>query len=290
MQENCSAADGAVTILQPVGPGENIRRRGQDIAAGSAVVTAGTSLGAAHAGLLAAVGMARATVFARLRVAILSTGDELVEPGETAGPGQIYNSNRYLLSGMLEEMGCEVIDGGLVPDTPVATRALLRRAAEQADVVITTGGVSVGDEDHVKGAVEELGTLALWKLAIKPGKPLAYGRILGKPFFGLPGNPSSVFVTFHVVARPYLQRMKGIAGDVMAREVVVAADFERPRPDKRQEYLRARLVNGGDGARVALYPNQSSGVLSSVAWADCLVVVPPGTTVARGDPVRVMLI
>jgi molybdopterin molybdotransferase len=290
MQENCSAADGAVTILQPVGQGENIRRRGQDIAAGSAVVTAGTSLGAAHAGLLAAVGMARATVFARLRVAILSTGDELVEPGETAGPGQIYNSNRYLLSGMLEDMGCEVIDGGLVPDTPAATRALLRRAAEQADVVITTGGVSVGDEDHVKGAVEELGTLALWKLAIKPGKPLAYGRILGKPFFGLPGNPSSVFVTFHVVARPYLQRMKGIAGDVMAREVVVAADFERPRPDKRQEYLRARIVSGGDNARVALYPNQSSGMLTSVAWADCLVVVPPGTTVARGDPVRAMLI
>ncbi|MBK9469967.1 MAG: molybdopterin molybdotransferase MoeA [Gammaproteobacteria bacterium] len=290
IQENCSVADGVVTVLQPVVPGDNIRRRGQDIAVGSAIVAAGTRLGAAHAGLLAAVGMARATVFARLRVAILSTGDELVEPGATAGPGQIYNSNRYLLTGMLEELGCELIDGGLVADTPEATRACLRQAAEQADVVITTGGVSVGDEDHVKAAVEELGTLGLWKLAIKPGKPLAYGRILGKPFFGLPGNPSSVFVTFHVVTRPYLQRMQGIAGDVMARELVVAADFERPRPDKRQEYLRARLVSGGEGARVALYPNQSSGMLTSVAWADCLVVVPPGTTVARGDPVRAMLI
>ncbi len=176
IQENCSVADGVVTVLQPVAPGDNIRRRGQDIAAGGAIVAAGSRLGAAHAGLLAAVGMARATVFARLRVAILSTGDELVEPGESAGPGQIYNSNRYLLTGMLEELGCEVIDGGLVADTPEATRACLRQAAEQADVVITTGGVSVGDEDHVKAAVEELGTLGLWKLAIKPGKPLAYGR------------------------------------------------------------------------------------------------------------------
>ncbi len=183
IQENCSVADSVVTVLQPVAPGDNIRRRGQDIAAGGAIVAAGSRLGAAHAGLLAAVGMARATVFARLRVAILSTGDELVEPGESAGPGQIYNSNRYLLTGMLEELGCEVIDGGLVADTPEATRACLRRAPEQADVVITTGGVSVGDEDHVKGAVEELGTLALWKLAIKPGKPLAYGRITRQAFF-----------------------------------------------------------------------------------------------------------
>jgi len=290
IQENCSAGDGVVTVLQPVVAGENIRRRGQDIAAGGVVAGAGTRLGAAHVGLLAAVGMARASVFARLRVAILSTGDELVEPGSAARPGQIYNCNRYLLAGMLEELGCEVIDGGVVPDTAEATRAALRRAAEEADVVVSTGGVSVGEEDHVKDAVEELGTLGLWKLAIKPGKPLAYGRILGKPFFGLPGNPSSVFVTFHVVARPYLRRMQGVAGEVTAREIVAPADFERPRPDKRQEYLRARLVSGADGARVALYPNQSSGVLSSAAWADCLAVVPPGVTVARGDPVRVMLI
>ena len=290
IQENCSAGDGVVTVLQPVAAGENIRRRGQDIAAGSVVAGAGTRLGAAHVGLLAAVGMARASVFARLRVAILSTGDELVEPGAAAGPGQIYNCNRYLLAGMLEELGCEVIDGGVVPDTAEATRAALRRAAEEADVVVSTGGVSVGEEDHVKDAVEELGTLGLWKLAIKPGKPLAYGRILGKPFFGLPGNPSSVFVTFHVIARPYLRRMQGVAGEVTAREIVAPADFERPRPDRRQEYLRARLVNDAGGARVALYPNQSSGVLSSAAWADCLAVVPPGVTVARGDPVRVMLI
>jgi molybdopterin molybdotransferase len=241
-------------------------------------------------GLLASVGQASATVHAQLRVAILATGDELVEPGQFAGPGKIYNSNRYLVAGILAEIGCEVIDCGVVPDTPEATRASLRDAAARADVVITSGGVSVGDEDHVKNAVEELGTLRLWKLAIMPGKPLAYGRVLGKPFFGLPGNPSSVFVTYQVIARPYLQRMQGLTGSVVLREVLVPAGFERPRPDRRQQYLRARIVGSGDVARVELYPNQSSGVLSSVAWADCLAVVPPGCTVAYGEPVRVLLL
>jgi len=241
-------------------------------------------------GLVAAVGMARAAVFARLRVAILSTGDELVEPGETAGPGRIYNSNRYLLAGMLEELGCEVVDGGLVPDTLGATRERLCEAAARADVVISTGGVSVGEEDHVKAALEALGTLRLWKLAIKPGKPLAHGRLLGKPFFGLPGNPSSVFVTFQVIARPYLMRTQGLSREVTLREVSARADFDWPRSGTRQEYLRARLESTGEGVRAALHPNQSSGVLSSVAWANCLVVLEPGRTVARGEPVRALLI
>ncbi len=290
MQENCTVEAGVVTVLKPGECGDNIRRRGQDIVAGSVVVERGTRLGPGHVGLLASVGQASATVYAKLRVAILATGDELVEPGQIAGPGKIYNSNRYLVAGILAEIGCEVIDCGVVPDTPEATRASLRDAAARADVVITSGGVSVGDEDHVKNAVEELGTLRLWKLAIMPGKPLAYGRVLGKPFFGLPGNPSSVFVTYQVIARPYLQRMQGLTGSVVLREVLVPADFERPRPDRRQQYLRARIVGNGDVARVELYPNQSSGVLSSVAWADCLAVVPPGCTVAYGDPVRVLLL
>ncbi len=292
IQENCTAdaEKGTVTVLKAGPSGDNIRRRGQDVAAGSVVIARGTRLGAGHVGLLASVGRAHATVHARLRVAILATGDELVEPGESVGPGQIYNSNRYLMGGMLSELGCEVIDFGAIADTPEATRAALCEAAERADVLITSGGVSVGEEDHVKGAVEALGSLQLWKLAIMPGKPLAYGRVLGKPFFGLPGNPSSAFVTYQVIARPYLQRMQGVTGGVVLREVLVPAAFECPRPNHRQQYLRARIVGSGDGARAELYSNQSSGVLSSVAWADCLVLVPPNSTVARGDPVRTLLL
>jgi len=290
MQENCSSVDGGIRIEQAPVAGENVRRRGQDIAAGSVILHAGTRLGPAHVGVAAAVGLAELSVHARLRVAMLSTGDELVEPDQPAGPDQIYNSNRYLLAGMLEELGIEVIDGGRVPDTPEGTRDCLRRAALEADAVISTGGVSVGEEDHVKGAVESLGTLRLWKLAIKPGKPLAYGDVLGRPFLGLPGNPSSVFVTFQILARPYLQRMQGVTDEVMLRQMRASASFDWPKPGKRQEYLRARLRQHGDGAQVELFPNQSSGVLSSAAWANCLVVIPPGVTVQRGEPVSVLLV
>jgi molybdopterin molybdotransferase len=290
MQENCSTVDGGIQIEQAPAIGENVRRRGQDIAADSVILRTGTRLGPAHVGVAAAVGLAQLPVRARLRVAMLSTGDELVEPGQPAGPGQIYNSNRYLLAGMLEELGIEVVDGGMVPDTPEGTRDCLRRAALQADAVISTGGVSVGEEDHVKGAVEDLGSLSLWKLAIKPGKPLAYGEVLGRPFIGLPGNPSSVFVTFQILARPYLQRMQGVTEDVMLRQMHACASFDWPKPGKRQEYLRARLHQGGDGAHVELFPNQSSGVLSSAAWANCLVVIPPGVTVERGELVSVLLV
>jgi molybdopterin molybdotransferase len=189
---------------------------------------------------------------------------------------------------LLETLGIEVIDAGLVPDNASGTRDSLRQAAELADVVISTGGVSVGEEDHVKNAVEELGSLRLWKLAIKPGKPLAYGRVQGKVFFGLPGNPSSVFVTWQILARPCLLRMQGILGEVRPLELRASADFDWPAPGSRQEYLRARLENDGDGLRVRLYPNQSSGVLSSVAWANALVVIAPGNSVRAGDLVRVV--
>ena len=288
MQENCRALGERVRIDAAPVSGQNIRRRAQDIASGNVVVEAGTRLGPAHTGLLAAVGIAQLQVLRRLRVAILSTGDELVEPGQPIAPGQIYNSNRHLLAGLLETLGIEVIDAGLVPDNASGTRDSLRQAAELADVVISTGGVSVGEEDHVKNAVEELGSLRLWKLAIKPGKPLAYGRVQGKVFFGLPGNPSSVFVTWQILARPCLLRMQGILGEVRPLELRASADFDWPAPGSRQEYLRARLENDGDGLRVRLYPNQSSGVLSSVAWANALVVIAPGNSVRAGDLVRVV--
>ena len=290
MQEDARAADGAVGFGEGVRAAANVRPRGQDIAAGSRVVEAGTSLTAAHVGLLASVGLSQVPVLPRLRVAILSTGNELVEPGQPLGPGQIYNSNRYMLAGMLEDLGMTVVDMGIVPDDPEGTRRLLSQAAEAADVVLSTGGVSVGEEDHVKGAVEALGQLQLWKLAIKPGKPLAYGRVAGKPFFGLPGNPSSVFVTFTVIARPYLLRMQGLTSDLRLTEIQAAAGFDWPKPGKRQEYLRARLETHGDGAVARLHPNQSSGVLASVAWGNCLVVVPVGKTLEVGDVVSVVLL
>jgi molybdopterin molybdotransferase len=290
MQEDARAFDGAVEFGEGVRAAANVRPRGQDIGAGSRVVESGTRLTPAHIGLLASVGLSQVPVLPSLRVATLSTGNELVEPGRPLGPGQIYNSNRYMLAGMLEDLGMTVVDMGIVPDDPEGTRRLLSQAAEAADVVLSTGGVSVGEEDHVKGAVEALGQLQLWKLAIKPGKPLAYGRVAGKPFFGLPGNPSSVFVTFTVIARPYLLRMQGLKSDIRLTEIQAAAGFDWPKPGKRQEYLRARLETHGNGAVVRLHPNQSSGVLASVAWGNCLVVVPVGAVFRMGESVSVLLL
>jgi molybdopterin molybdotransferase len=288
MQEQCQLeeADGQtwVTFPDEVKAGNNVRRQGQDITKGSQVLPAGYRLNPQDLGLLASIGIGRTDVLRPLRVAVLSTGDELAEPGETAGPGQIYNSNRYQLAGLLQKMGVEMIDLGRVEDTFEATQQALRNASEQADCVITTGGVSVGEEDHVKPAVESLGELNLWKLALKPGKPLAFGKIGDTPFFGLPGNPVSVFVTFLLFVRPYLYAQQGNPCHE-DHPIQLPASFERKKKSIRQEYVRVRVHPNGS---METHPNQSSGVLSSTSWANALTIVEPDTTVSQGDMVPVI--
>ena len=287
MQELCAHGDGGVVINHAPQRGENIRRAGEDIAAGAEILPAGIRLRPQDIALAASAGLPALPVFRRVRVGVFFTGDELVQPGEPLPPGAIYNSNRYALRALLEGLGCEVRDLGTVPDTLVATREALRRAAADNDLIVTSGGVSVGEEDHVKPAVEAEGALEMWKIAIKPGKPLAFGSVRkeggGEAFFiGLPGNPVSAIVTFLVMVRPFLLRLQGVA-DVAPHSFALRADFDWPRPDARLEFLRVRM-NGEGG--VDLHPNQGSGVVTSLVWGDGLVVNPPGQAIARGDSVR----
>ena len=289
IQEVCESDGDWVRVPLDIKPGANIRRTGEDIRAGAEVISVGTRLRPQHLGLAASVGIADLRVYRRLCVAVFSSGDELVMPGAPLGPGQIYNSNRFALCGLLEELGCEVVDLGIVPDTLDATMASLADAAERADLVLASGGVSVGEEDHVKPAVERLGSLDLWKIAIRPGKPLAFGHIgsARTPFIGSPGNPVSLFVTFCLFARPFILRMQGVTGSVQPLSFMGKAGFDLPRPGKRREFQRARLEPDAQGEpRVILYPNRSPAVLSSVAWANGLAVLPEGQTLQEGDPVQ----
>lgn len=282
MQEDCTADGDEVHINTLPRPGENIRRAGEDIEAGAEILAAGTRLGAAEMGLAASVGLAELPVLRRLKVACFFTGDELVTPGQPLAPGQIYNSNRYTLTGLVNDLGCELIDLGIVPDTLEATEAALAGAASVADVIVTSGGVSVGEADYVRTAVETLGRVDMWKVAMKPGKPVVYGQIGDADFIGLPGNPVSAFVTFCLFVRPFLLKRMGVA-DMLYRAFAVQADFAWPKPGARREFLRARLQPNG---KLALFANQSSGVLTSCAWADGLVDLDVGHTVQPGDWVR----
>ena len=288
MQEDCAERDGVLSISGSVKVGQNIRPRGQDIAAGATVLEKGRILRPQDIGLLASIGLGTVSVYRPLRVAVLSTGDELVEPGSgELCSGQLYNSNRYTLASLLRSLSLEIIDGGIVADDADITARALRGAASGADCVITSGGVSVGDEDHVKNQVERLGQLDLWKLAIKPGKPLAFGRIGDTPFIGLPGNPTSVFVTFCLIARPFLLKLQGVAEPELPRFQASAA-FTVDKPGGRQEYMRVTLVNTSRGLQATKFSNQSSGVLSSVSHSNAFAVIPPGTTVSDGDLVEVI--
>jgi len=282
MQEKSVETDGKVRIEHVPRTGENIRRVGEDIAAGALLLPAGTVLGPAHMGLLASVGIDSVRVRARLRVAVFFTGDELIAPGQALRPGTIYNSNRHVLHGLLSALGCAVTDLGIVPDNLDATRAALRRAAPEHDLIMTSGGVSVGEEDHVKTAVMAEGSLETWKIAIKPGKPFAFGRIASTPFIGLPGNPVSGFVTFLALARPYIRKRQG-GQDFVSLPLNLRADFTWARAGAMREFLRVR--RNADGG-LDLFPNQGSGVLSSCVWADGLVDNPPGNPIKPGDIVR----
>ena len=291
MQELCEAIDGGVRVNSVPQPGQWIRRRGEDVRIGATVLARGLRLTPQALGLAAGVGAAALTVCRRPRVALFSTGDELVMPGAVAPsdlpPGAIYNSNRFTLRGLLQAAGCEVIDLGIVPDRLDATRDALRRAAAANDLILTSGGVSVGEEDHIRPAVAAEGRIEMWQVAIKPGKPLAFGAVRRQAggealFIGLPGNPVSSFVTFLLAVAPVLRAMQGLL-PALPDAVPLPAHFDWPRPDKRREFLRVR--RNGDGG-LDLFANQSSGVLTSAVWADGLVDNPPGCAIARADVVR----
>ena len=292
MQEDCelrpAEGDGlpAIRLLKLPVRGQWIRRAGEDVKQGAVVMAHGARLTPASLGLAASIGLDRVQVARRPRVALFSTGDELVMPGEVAPeqmkPGSIYNSNRFFLRALLHRLGCEVSDMGIVPDRRDATLAALQSASQQHDLILTSGGVSVGEEDHIKPAVQALGRLDLWQIAIKPGKPFAYGRVQDAHFIGLPGNPVSSFVTFLLLVRPFLLKLQG-AQNLAPETLALPAYFTWPRADKRREFLRVRRNDAGG---LDLFENQSSGVLTSAVWGDGLVDNPPGQTIAPGDLVR----
>lgn len=276
MQEHCHARDGIIEVDLPVVAGQNIRRTGEDFRSGDSIVEAGTRLEPRHLGLLSAAGLARVEVFKRPRVRILSTGNELIRPGESRQSGQTYDSNEAMLRGLLTELGCVVPASCRVPDSKTAIREALEEAGRQCDLVISSGGVSVGDSDHVRAALAEAGRMELWRVALKPGKPLAFGNIHGTPFLGLPGNPVAVFVTFCILAAPLIRKLAGRL-DCLPVAILLPAGFDRTAGPFDQ-YLRVRVESG----RLVPHARQGSGVLSSLVQTDGLARVPAWHSVGEG--------
>jgi len=289
IQEDTEQSGDAIVLKVAPAKGDHIRRAGQDIEAGKTILTKGRRLRPQDIGLAASVGCNELTVYQKLKVGVMSTGDELIDPPAKLGPGQIYNSNQYTLQALVRQLGMESVDLGIVADTPDATEAALKQGAKLADCILSSGGVSVGEEDHVKAVVEKLGALDLWRLAIKPGKPLAYGRIGDTPFFGLPGNPVSGFVTFMLIARGYLLRCQGCT-ETELTTVYGAANFTA-KGGLRREYFRVQIQFDQNGnSQVTEYSNQGSGVMSSVSWANGLAEIEIGQAVKPGDQVKVLLL
>jgi molybdopterin molybdotransferase len=291
MQEDCVVNGDQVTIQEVPKQGQWIRLQGEDLKAGGVALTKGTYLRAQELGVAASAGYDQLPVIKKIKVAAFFTGDELTLPGQPLKPGAIYNSNRDTLLACIRSLGCEATDLGIVPDTLEATRDALRRASKDHDLIITSGGVSVGEEDHIKPAVNAEGRLDMWQIAIKPGKPLAFGAVkkqgaehLETWFMGLPGNPVSSFVTFLLFVRPFIAKLQGRSHS-NAPVIMMRADFDWPKADRRNEFLRVRInAHGG----LDLFPNQSSGVLTSASWADGLVDNPPLQTIKPGDMVKYM--
>jgi molybdopterin molybdotransferase len=296
MQEECelvNVCEGGVRIKAAPKAGQWVRYAGEDVKKGAKALSKGELLAPAALGLAASLGLDQLLVTRRVKVALFSTGDELVMPGQVSPqdmkPGAIYNSNRFFLRAMLHRAGCEVTDLGIVPDKREATLAALQTAAQTHDLILTSGGVSVGEEDHIKPAVQQLGSLDLWSISMKPGKPFAYGRVNRSGagfahFVGLPGNPVSSFVTFLLLVRPMLAKLHGQSGDLSTiNSIALRADFIRAKPDKRREFLRAKRNAAGG---LDIFPNQNSSVLTSAVWADGLIDLPAGGTIAQGDTVN----
>jgi len=286
MQENArDQVNNAVSFESVPRAGDNIRSAGEDIRTGDVILEPGQRIEPQHLGLAASVGLAELSVFRRLKVATFFTGDEIVEPGQPLGDGEIYNSNQYHLNALIQTFGCDVVNLGIVEDRLDATRATILEAARSADLIVTSGGVSVGEEDHVRIAIEELGSISMWRLKIKPGKPLVLGHVEETPIIGLPGNPVSAFVTCLLFVRPFLLKMQGLK-EVLPSSYPVTAHFDWTRPGIRREFLRARVHNEEEEAVAEIHPRQGSGVLSSTCWANGLVVIPEETTVKKGDRVQ----
>lgn len=282
MQENCEYPDAkTVSILKASKPGENIRHCGQDINAHQEILSSGHRLKAQDIGLIASVGIAQVNVARKVKVGLLSTGDELVNPGTPLPPGKIYNSNQFMLDAKLRELGCDVLSVPITPDDPQKITAQLDALSKTCDLIISSGGVSVGEEDHVKNAVSSLGELNLWKVKVKPGKPIAFGKIGQCAFMGLPGNPVSAFVTFFLFGNLAIKYMQGQPAPSL-KSMWLPLGFAITKARKRPEYLRVKL-----GDKIEAFPNQSSGVLSSVSWADALALIPSDKIIDQGELVEV---